>query len=215
MTRINAQVKVLIAERTPSIADLIARNLRIQGYAIAGIVNSTEKAIEFATITVPDIVLLDLPLPGDMDVFTVGWKILSEIRCPVVYMTTQLENCTNQTTELNPNGFLLKTFTANELKLAIDHTLEQHRLEQGRDRDLQPAKVETETDEQFLTLLALASAMSPMPRVLFEGDRLILYVGSLDEAAILWDFCQFCNFPCRCQIFAWRWEIGQYQLYSQ
>ncbi|MDX2244131.1 MAG: response regulator [Leptolyngbyaceae cyanobacterium bins.302] len=213
MTLIHSQVKVLIAERTLSMAELIARSLRMQGYTIAGIVNSAEKAIEFATLKVPDIVLLDLPLHGELDAFMAGWKILREVRCPVVYMTTQPGDMLHQRQLLNCYGFLLKPFTVEELKATIDQTIEQYWVEQSRDRSLSPNAAET--DAPFLVLLALASAMTPMPRILFVGDRLNIYTINLETAKSLRDYCQKCAFPFAYQIFAWRWETGQYQRYAQ
>ncbi|MDX2230766.1 MAG: response regulator [Leptolyngbyaceae cyanobacterium bins.349] len=218
MTRINSQIKVLIAERALSVADLIARNLKAQGYAIAGIVNSAEKAIEFATITVPDIVLLDLPIPGQMDVFTAGWKILSEIQCPVVYMTTQERDVLTPALSLNPYGFLLKPFTAEELKTTIDQTLEHHRFRHG-DRPTQRPELNTEPntilDQCLFSIFATASRMTPMPRILFSGDRLLIYSSSPKEAATLQEVCQQCIVPLSYQILAWNWERGEYQVYAQ
>jgi DNA-binding NtrC family response regulator len=212
MTHTSSQVKVLIAERTLSIAELIARSLRSQGYAIAGIVNSTEKAIEFATITVPDIVLLDLPLPGELDSFTVGWKILSEIQCPVVYMTTQTKDVRQQNQLLNPYGFLLKPFTVKELKTTIDQTLEQHR-QQRIQQQIPAALPETpELDEQFLGILANASAISPMPRIAFSGDRWHIYTSTTDGATYLQSLCQRYTRRYPIHFFVWNWKTGSYDI---
>jgi CheY-like chemotaxis protein len=230
MTRINSQVKVLIAERALSVADLIARNLKAQGYGVAGIVNSAEKAIEFATLTVPDIVLLDLPIPGQMDAFAAGWKILSEVQCPVVYMTAHDLDVCDQAIFLNPYGFLLKPFTAEELKTAIDQTLAQHRfrsLSDGSsylskrrtppDRGAGEARLNSYTmlDQELLTVVARASAIAPMPRILFANERLTIYTHTLGSAEVLHQICQDCTIPFSYQIFAWSWETRHYQLYAQ
>lgn len=212
MTNTHSQIKVLIAERTLSIAELIARSLRTQGYAIAGIVNSTEKAIEFATITVPDIVLLDLPLPGELDSFTVGWKILSEIQCPVVYMTTQTKDMQYQNQLLNSYGFLLKPFTVTELKATIDQTLEQYRQQRLQHSDHSALPATPEVDDQFLGILAHASAISPMPRIAFSGDRWHIYTSTIDGAIYLQSLCQRFTGRYPIQIFAWNWETGGYEL---
>lgn len=211
MTRTDRfQVKVLIAERTLSIAELIARNLKAQGYAIAGIVNSAEKAIEFATVTVPDIVLLDLPLPGEIDTFAAGWKIFSEIRCPVVYMTTQVSDVYNQNPSVNPYGFLLKPFTADELTATIDQTLHQHQLSTIRDRPPTTPPALLNHDEQFLPILAAASLLSPLPKVAFTGDRWEIYTSTLTGIDALKKACrQYYHYPC--QLFTWNWETGGYQ----
>lgn len=215
MPYVQSQIKVLIAERSVSVAEIIARSLRNQGYRIAGIVNSAERAIEFATIAVPDVVLLDLPLPGEIDVFTAGWKILSELHCPVIYMTAQAETLLNQAALLNPHGFLLKPFTANELKTTIDHTLEQYRRQQTYvDQGWDTPGTSIELDRQFLQFLEVASAIQPMPRIFFQQGRLRVYTDTPEAAQILKEHCQHYSTFHPYQIFAWRWEIGEYQLYA-
>lgn len=213
MTRTHhSQVNVLIAERTLSIAELIARNLKSQGYGIAGIVNSADQAVELATITVPDIVLLDLPLPGQLDIFTAGWKILSEIQCPVVYMTTQARDLTHHA-GLSSYGFLLKPFTPQELKATIDQTLERHRCNQARDRQSEPC-VESPSEDQILSILAIASTLSPLPRIVFADGLWQLYSNTTEGGMLLKTACQqhYSRFPY--QVFVWNWETSQYQLYG-
>lgn len=214
MIHTSSQVKVLIAERTLSIAELIARSLRTQGYAIAGIVNSTEKAIAYATMTVPDIVLLDLPLPGELDTFTVGWKILSEIQCPVIYMTTQTQDVAQRNALLNPYGFLLKPFTVEELKTTIDQTLEQYRQQRIQHQDRSALPETLELDDQFLGILANASAISPMPRIVFSRDRWHIYTSTTDGAEFLQTICQRFTGRYPFVIFAWNWELGRYELHE-
>jgi len=214
MTHISSQIKVLIAERTLCIAELIARSLKAQGYGVAGIVNSAEQAIEFATITVPDIVLLDLPLPGQLDTFTTGWKILSDIHCPVVYMTSQTKDMNHHNQWLNPYGFLLKPFTPEELKATIDQTLEQHRRDILRDRQISTLPETPGLDDEFLAMLSVASTISPMPRVVFTGDRWHIYTSTFEAADQLQPICQRFTGRFPCEIFAWSWQTGQYQLHE-
>lgn len=215
MTRATTQVRVLIAERTLGIAELIARSLRSHGYSIAGIVNSAEKALEFAITTVPDVVLLDLPLQGEMDTLTAGWQILSEIHCPVIYMTAHLKEVDSQAETLNPYGFLLKPFTVDELKTTIEQTLAQHQHQMVNIRNGSTPLYVEETDEQILSLLALASSISPHPRILFVSDRISVYTCTLDAAAQIKAFCQTRFLSRSYQVFTWRWETRQYQLYAQ
>jgi DNA-binding NtrC family response regulator len=209
----HTQVKVLIAERTLNMAELIARSLKNQGYAIAGIVNSPEKAIEFVSVTTPDVVLLDLPLYGELDTFTAGWKILSEAHCPVIYMTTRTGEVIKQVKTLYSCGFLIKPFTAEELKATIEQTIQRHQSVEHHDRSNHES--EAAQDDQFLGLLTLASSISPLPRIAFEDDRIQIYTHSLSGAAKLKSHCYHHLFPFSYQIFVWRWQVGQYRLYAQ
>jgi len=216
MMQANSQIKVLIAEQALGTAELIARNLRNEGYAIAGIVNSVEKAIEYATITVPDVVLLDLPLPGAVDVFTAGWTILNDLNCPVIYMTTQTPDRTDESRALHPYGFLLKPFTGDELKTAIEGTLKRHAMQttMGRDRT-DVAEAMSQLDEEFVRFLSQVSFLfGPMPRLFFENDCLQIYADTLEDAQLLTEQCQDLCLSFAYQVFVQILQDGDYQPYD-
>lgn len=207
-----SQVKVLIAECTSGLAESIVENLEKQGYTIAGVVHSPEQALESAILTSPDIVLMDLLTPAATDSLTVGWKILSELQCPIVYMTTPKENIPNQSEWLNPLGFLVKPFTANELSCAIEQTLQQHRTQPPYINNMDA--VSLSLDAQFLCFLNSASAITPMPRIYFEQGDLRIYTSTLEDARALSDCCRYLLNFYHYHIYAWRWETEQYQLYA-
>ncbi len=203
MIQANSQVKVLIAERALSVAEIIARDLRRQGYAIVGIVNSVEKAIEYATITVPDVVLLNLSLTGDIDVFTAGWQILYALNCPVIYMTSQKLDRDHESLLLNSCGFLLKPFTADELETAIAETLRRHGSHVARQHDRwDVAETMNQLDEDFLRLLHHISFLfGPIPRLFFQNGSLQIYVDTFEDAQLITEQCQDLNLSFAYQIF--------------
>lgn len=122
-------IRVLIAERAVSVADAIARNLRSEGCAITGIATSGEQALEAAIITVPDVVFLDLSLPGQMDSLTVGQTIVQDLNCPVVYMATnQQPKAIARIHHTNPSGCLIKPFNlcgsnSPQLAASVKHSV--------------------------------------------------------------------------------------------
>lgn len=211
-----SQVKVLIAERALTVAETIARNLRSQGYEIAGIVNSVEKAIEYATITVPDVVLLDLPLPGDVNVFTAGWQILNDLNCPVIYMTTQKADRIRESAMLNSYGFLLKPFTADELKTAIDLVLQHHALQRimASDRGEETDTLNQLDHDCWRLLSQISHVFGPLPRIFFDSGSLQIYAETLEDAQLLSQHCRSLSLSFPYQVFVQTWQSGDYQLYD-
>ncbi|MBF2028448.1 MAG: response regulator [Oscillatoriales cyanobacterium C42_A2020_001] len=215
MMQAKSQIKVLIAERAMSVAEIIARNLRSQGYAIAGIVNSVEKAIEYATITVPDVVLLDLPMPGDIDVFMAGWQILNDLNCPVIYMTTQKLDRISESTALNSYGFLVKPFTADELTTTIDETLKRHALQRAMGDREDDTQALSQLDEDCWRLLNQISFLfGPLPRLYFDAGSLQIYADTVEDAQLLNQQCQDLNLSFPHQVFVQTWQDGDYLPYS-
>ncbi len=204
MPRPIAQVKVLIVERAPTMAALIASTLRSHGYAIAGIVNSGERALEFATATLPDVVLVDIELSGCMDGMTTAWKLSHECHCPVIYMTTyEDDEMLARSQFVNPAGYLLKPFTAAEVRETIQTALNQRVIAPSPKlliNDLSPLD---SWEPGFMTLLTAVSRIQPMPRVLFEAGILSIHTHTLDDARLVSERCRAIALSFPFQVFTW------------
>jgi DNA-binding NarL/FixJ family response regulator len=211
MTLLKPGIKVLIAERALSVAEAISTALRREGFAIAGIVNSGEKAIEYTSLVMPDVVLIDSSLSGAMDSITAGWKIHTELNCPVIYMTTFTEDWAVQQVQSDLLcECLIKPFSMADLKVAIANTLSQPRLQTP---EAWAMPLEVLDNHPLLGLLSIASTIQPMPRIFFQDDELKIYVSTRDAAQLLKHTCQNQSLLHPYQIFYWAWQIGQYQPY--
>lgn len=87
-----SQTRILVIEDDPDIQDLLRFNLEKEGYEVQGF-ESGEKGLDHARSTVPDLILLDLMLPG-LDGLRVS-EILKRDRktrdIPVVMLTARGE----------------------------------------------------------------------------------------------------------------------------
>ncbi len=214
-----SRIKILIAEHTLSVADAIARNLKSEGYAIAGIVTSCEQTLEYATLTVPDLVLLEIPLPGEIDSLTVGRKIRQDLNCPVVYMIASTHpKEIAWVRRANPHECLVKPFTAEALKRALKQALQHHQTQLANAQDnyspTQSNQLESNTTQQsFLGFLSAASTLQPMPRVLFAEQVLKVYTGTLESAFYLSLLCQQQAYAY--QIFILQPQDATFQLFDE
>jgi CheY-like chemotaxis protein len=213
MPQKNPTIRVLIAERAMSVADAIARSLRSEGCAITGIATSCEQALEAATLTVPDLVFLDLALPGQLDSLSVGQKIIQDLNCPVIYMANSKQpRAIARVHHSSPYGCLIKPFTAETLKFAFKQALRNYRPS-AETLDTPLPEVTTWDMQPFLEFLSAVSSLQPMPRVLFEGQVLKIYTETLEAACYLSFLCQQQDYPY--QIFTWHSQDATFELFDR
>lgn len=199
-------IKVLIAERAPFVAEAIAISLISQGYTIAGIAKTGEDAIQQVMMMVPDVVLMDINLQGEIDAIEAARKIHSDFLCPVIYMSAFLNpELLSRAKSTESYGFLLKPFTLDDLTREIEVALQKH---------LAYLEMRSWADEQLLLLLSSASQLEPMPRICFEQGILNIYVSSRAAARKLNQQCIDLRLPFSYQVFAWEKKLDQYQLYA-
>jgi CheY-like chemotaxis protein len=200
------QIKILIADRVPIVAETIANCLRNQGYTITAIARSGEEAVLQAAETQPTIALMDIALEGELDGIEAAWRIQTEFECPVIYMTGALDEATlGRAKSTDPYGYLFKPFTLNDLNNRIEIALQKHQAY---------LEMQAWSDEQFLALLSITSKLKPMPRVLFENNMLMLYVRSRGRAKKLQQQAAELKLPYRYQILFWEPSLEQYLPYD-
>ncbi len=96
-----------------------------------------EEALAIARDTRPDLVLMDIVLPGKMDGIETAKQIHAETDSPIIYLTAHSDRATvERATETLQYGYLVKPITTNELYSAIETTLQRRKLElQVRDSE--------------------------------------------------------------------------------
>ena len=70
-----SDIRVLIVEDEPLIAEDIAQGLEKNEFLVSAVVYSKEDAIEQLNINLPDLVLLDINLSGEMSGIEIAEKI--------------------------------------------------------------------------------------------------------------------------------------------
>ena len=122
-------VQVLIVEDDEIISGLIGVMVEKKGYHVAGKVITGEEAIIRAAETVPDIVLMDINLPGILDGIAAARYIFSLFGIPIIFLTGQCDDeVLNRAKIAEPYGFILKPFTANDITSNIEIALYNHNV---------------------------------------------------------------------------------------
>jgi signal transduction histidine kinase len=125
-----SELKILVVEDEAIIAEDIAYHLEKMGYAVVDIVATGEEAIEVATTTHPDLVLMDIMLQGEKDGIEAAGQIRTELSIPVVYLTANADESTLQRAKVTgPFGYVIKPFKHKELRATIEIALSRHQAE--------------------------------------------------------------------------------------
>ncbi|PKL67495.1 MAG: hypothetical protein CVV28_06190 [Methanobacteriales archaeon HGW-Methanobacteriales-1] len=99
--------------------------LEALGHEVIYIASRGEEAIEKSLEMLPDLVLMDIILKGDIDGITAAEE-LRKFDIPFIYLTANSENATQKRAlATKPQGYILKPFENKELKETVESALKQ------------------------------------------------------------------------------------------
>ncbi len=138
--------KVLIVEDELTLQETLAYNLKRQGYEVET-AGDGATALEIARRTHPDLILLDIMLPG-MDGFEVCRIIRTEMSTPVLMLTARDDEIDRVVgLEVGADDYLTKPFSMRELLARVKALLRRVRLM----REEFSSSSETAVGNQILT----------------------------------------------------------------
>ncbi len=166
--------QILVVEDESIVAMEIEDRLKGLGYGVAGIAFSGEEAIRKAAETLPNLVLMDIRLKGDIDGIEAAQQIRNCFDIPVVYLTAYSDKDTLQRAKVTePFGYMLKPFEERELHTTIEMALYKHEMER-----------KLKESEQWLatTLKSIGDAVIATD---IEGS--VTFMNPIAEALTGWD----------------------------
>jgi CheY-like chemotaxis protein len=118
------KIRVLIVEDEVITGIYVKNILKRCGYIITSVETSGENAITSAGRDIPDLVLMDIKLSGDMDGIDAAKHILEQFSIPVIFLTAQSNTAIFEKLNTNkPFECLFKPFTERELEQIISETM--------------------------------------------------------------------------------------------
>ena len=116
----NKKYKILIVEDQPITAMDIKQTIINLGYEVVGIAKSHESAIKKFEENIPDLVIMDICLDGEIDgIDTVKWLYKIK-KIPVIYLTAFTDdNTIDRAIETNPSSYEIKPFNRASLNSSI------------------------------------------------------------------------------------------------
>ncbi len=146
-----AKINVLVVEDESIVSKDIQHSLKKLGYNVVGAASTGEKAIELATGTRPDIILMDIMLKGDMNGIEAADEIRKNCSIPVIFLTAYADESTLSKAKITePYGYILKPFKEIDLHTTIEMAIYKHSREQEvvKERDLLFSLVENKDSTQ-------------------------------------------------------------------
>ncbi len=122
--------RIMIVEDEAILLALTRTHLQNLQYEIAAEASNGEEAIQFLESTKPDIILMDISMPGEFDGIRTAQEILKTQNIPIIFLTSHTDEETiNRATNLSPYGYLFKPIKQIELQVAIDIALSRKAIE--------------------------------------------------------------------------------------
>ncbi|HUW13404.1 MAG TPA: response regulator [Anaerolineae bacterium] len=104
--------KVLVVDDEPRVVRLVSEVLKAVGYQIVA-ANNGKSALEMVALEQPNLVLLDIRLPGDMDGYEICRRIREFSAVPVIMLTAKaLESDMLRGFDEGADDYLTKPFSA-------------------------------------------------------------------------------------------------------
>jgi PAS domain S-box-containing protein len=122
--------KIFIVEDQEVIYTNIKFILERKGYSVCGIATTGKDALSKIELHPPDLILMDIGLPGDLDGIETTQKIRERWDIPVVYLSAyNTEDILNRAKETDAYGFITKDDSLQkQLPVVIEFALFKHRI---------------------------------------------------------------------------------------
>lgn len=116
----NKKYKILIVEDQPITAMDIKQTIINLGYKVVNISNSHKSAIQKFEEIMPDLVIMDICLDGEIDGIDTVKQIYKIKKIPVIYLTAFTDDATiDRAIETNPSSYEIKPFNRASLNSSI------------------------------------------------------------------------------------------------
>src|SRR6266852_8049126 len=107
--------RILVVDDGPSIQRILRRNLTVSGYDVL-IAENGELALEMVRVHQPDLILLDLWLPGEIDGISVCMQVRQGSQVPIIILSARTDEKQKvQALDLGADDYQTKPFNTEEL----------------------------------------------------------------------------------------------------
>lgn len=121
--------KVMIVDDEAAITTQLEKRLSLMGYDVVCRASSGEEAVERAEAYRPDVVLMDIVMPGPLDGIMASEAILNNMRIPIIFLTAYTgDEYIDRAMSIKPFGYISKPFNLNIIKVTLDGALHYGRV---------------------------------------------------------------------------------------
>ncbi|MCK9580042.1 MAG: response regulator [Methanoregula sp.] len=126
-------VTILVVEDEAIVRKDIVNTLEAMHYSPLYTAGSGDEAIASAREHAPDVVLMDINIPGTMDGLEAAGIISRDMEIPVIFATAYADDAIlEKAKNTNPYGYVIKPFSGRDIKAAIEVALSRKAAEKKR-----------------------------------------------------------------------------------
>ena len=146
--------RVMVVDDEAAITTQLEERLTLMGYEVVGSASSGQEAVEMAKRIRPDIVLMDIVMPGSLDGIDASEIIKVELDIPVIFLTAYAsEKFVNKAKDVEPFGYIVKPFQEKEIKATIEVALYKKNIERRLSESEEKYRSLVESTEDSIYLL--------------------------------------------------------------
>ena len=124
-----ADIKIILVEDENIDAMDIKETLESFNCEVPYVASTGIDAIKHILEIMPDLILIDIVLNGDMDGIELAYKI-KELGIPFIYLTAHAEeDLVKKAMKTDPYGYIIKPFDKNKLRFSIEHAIYKKEME--------------------------------------------------------------------------------------
>jgi two-component system cell cycle sensor histidine kinase/response regulator CckA len=143
------------------------------GYEVVGIAVTGEEAVSMAASLMPDVILMDIHLKGDMDGIAATKKINEVTDTPVIYLTAYADDDTvKRALKTESCSYLVKPFNPREVYSNIEFAIHRHRM--------------SKCSGSHRNNLELHLAQSPSAGIIIDLKGRVVYINPETEVLTGW-----------------------------
>jgi two-component system, response regulator PdtaR len=184
--------KILVVDDEAIITMQLEERLSTMGYSVAGMAASGEDAVDKARSLRPDLVLMDIVMPGKMNGIEAAKIITEELNIPVVFVTSYADDTIiEKAKSVRPYGYIVKPFNELEIKAAIEVALfrkateqEEQKLRKSVHHKISPEMEAGTPAEEGLSYLDLPEIKTVLLNDIFSDIVLFFYTDQVEKDPI-------------------------------
>ncbi|MFH0966556.1 MAG: response regulator [Methanobacteriota archaeon] len=184
--------KILVVDDEAIISMQLEERLSAMGYTVVGMAATGLEAIEKARCYLPDLVLMDIVMPGKINGIEAAKVLTKELDIPVVFITAYADDAIiEQAKSAKPYGYIVKPFNELEIKAAIEVALFRKSAEQEEHRSIKSAHAkfssgmnEGQIGQEGLAYLDLPEIKTVLLEDIFSDIILFLYTDQVSKDPI-------------------------------
>jgi two-component system, OmpR family, KDP operon response regulator KdpE len=146
--------RILVVDDELPIQRILRRNLSVSGYDVL-VADDGEQAVEMVRVHQPDLILLDLCLPGKIDGLEVCRQVRLSLQIPIIVLSALTEEKQKvEALDLGADDYLTKPFSNDELQARVRACLRRaNSSEIGNESPGHPEILQSEDGYLFMNVV--------------------------------------------------------------